>query len=116
MKRKVLAGLVVAGVVGISGAALADFDFSVDLGSQKFETVAKAQNQKLRGNPPAMPSGDRRPPMMMSGDRRPPEPPDGKFGPMSGDKRPPRNISGDRRPPEPPSGDKRPPKKSKPQQ
>ena len=102
MKRKVLAGLVAAGVLGISGAALADCDFNIELGSQKFETVAKAQNQEMRGKPPAMPSGDKRPPMMMSGDRRPPEPPDGKCPPMSGDKRPPKPRSGDKRPPEKP--------------
>ena len=102
MKKAVVVGLIAAGVLGVSSAALADFDFKVDLGSQKFETVAKAQNQNMRGNPPAKPSGDKRPPMMMSGDRRPPEPPDGKFGPMSGDKRPPKPRSGDKRPPEKP--------------
>ena len=102
MKRKVLAGLVAAGVLGISGAAFADYDFKIDLGSQKFETVASTQQtQKMRGNPPAMPSGDKRPPMM-SGDRRPPEPPDGKHAPMSGDKRPPKPRSGDKKPPEKP--------------
>lgn len=99
--RKVLAGLVVIGVLGVSGAAFANCDFQLEIGSQRLEMVAKSQNKELRGQPPAMPSGDKRPPMM-SGDRRPPEPPDGKKPPMSGDKKPPMPPKGDKKPSEKP--------------
>ena len=101
MKKAVVVSLLAAGVLSVSSAALADFDFKFDLGSQKFETIAMTQEQNMQ-KPPAMPSGDKRPPRMMSGDRRPPEPPDGKRPPMSGDKRPPRPLSGDKKPPEKP--------------
>lgn len=82
MKRKIIAGLIFAGVLGISGTALADVNIHIDFGSTKYRPVAKTQTQKQR--PPEPPEGfqrDKRPPMShdrppmppRSGDRRPPE-------------------------------------------
>ena len=98
MKRKVLAGLVVAGVLGVSGAAFANVD--------DFPKVAATTKS-------------RRQPLEFKQGERPPMPPDGAH---SRDKRPPEfdgkkpPLSGDRRMPPPPgahSRDKRPPKQKK---
>ena len=94
MKRKVLAGLIFSGVLGISGSAFADININVNVDAPKFRPIAKVQTNQ----------------------QRPPEPPDGKMKrpPMSGDKRfddnkrPPKPRSDDRRPPEFRSDDKRP--------
>lgn len=105
MKRKVLAVLTFAGVLGVSSASLADVNFNVDIDQTKFKPIAKSQNQLppeppegFNGKRPPMMSGDKRPPMPPSGDRQGPK--DGKRPPMSGDKRPHRPRSDDRRPPE----------------
>ena len=96
MKRKIIAGLIFAGVLGISGTALAGVNIHIDFGSTKYRPVAKTQTQKQR--PPENFQKGQRPPMSHD---RPPMPPDGKHPKMSGDKRPPMPPrSGDRRPPE----------------
>ena len=92
MKRKVLAVLTAAGVLGVAGTALADININIKTDGVKFRPIAKTQNQ-LPPEPPEFRSRD------MKG--RPPEPPkDGKRPPMSGDKRPPKPRSDDRRPPD----------------
>ncbi len=112
MKRKILAGLVFAGVLGISGAAFADLNVNINVGEQKYRPIAKAQtNNKRPPEPPKMSKDIRG-----NDQNRPPEPPDGKMKrpPMSGDKkfddnkRPPKPRSDDRRPPEFRSDDRRP--------
>ncbi len=99
MKHKVIAGLIFAGVLGISGTALADMNVNVNI-EMPDTRIAKTQTQKQRpSQPPANFQKGQRPPM--SGDKRPPMPPDGKHPKMSGEKRPPMPPrSGDRRPPE----------------
>ena len=112
MKRKVLAFLTVAGVLGVSSAALADINIKIGVDAVKFRPIAQEKSQMQK--PPAprnLPNGQR-PPEPPKGEKmsrdikgRPPEPPkDGKRPPMSGDRRPPRPRSDDRRPPEMPRG------------
>ena len=106
MKSKVVAGLVVAGVLGISGAALAA---EVNVNA-KFDDLPKyAANTQSRKQPPEFKQGERPslpPKGAHSGDKRPPEL-NGKRPPMSGDKRPPRpSMSEDKKP-----DGKRPPKR-----
>ena len=95
MKRKVLAVLTVAGVLGVTSAALADININVDLDSVEFRPVAKTRTQEPP-EPRNLPNGQRppEPPEFRSGDKRPP---------MSGDRRP------NKRPPKPRSDDRRPP-------
>lgn len=95
MKHKVIAGLVVAGVLGISGAAFANVNVNVNIDIPDTR-IAKTQTQKQR--PPENFQKGQRPPMSHD---RPAMPPDGRHPKMSGDKRPPMPPrSGDRRPPE----------------
>ena len=95
MKKALAAGIVLAGLMAVSGTA-----FATDKTAQfqpKYDKVAKVQSQK----PPVPPEGfsGKRP--MMSSDKRPPLPPDGRHPRVSRDKRPPMPPrSGDRRPPE----------------
>ena len=101
MKRKVLAGLVAAGVLGITGAAFADVCINVDI-----DTLPKyAANTESKPQPPEFKEGER-PPMPpkdgKSFDKKPPKF-DGKKPPMSGDRRMPPPPKGER------SGDKKPP-------
>jgi len=100
MKNKVLAVLTFAGVLGVTGAALADVNINVDIEGTKFRPIAKTQTQR----PPEPPEGfnGKRPPMSRDINGRPPMPPkDGKRPPMSGDRQPPpKPRSDDRRPPE----------------
>ena len=106
MKRKVLAGLVVVGVLGISGAAFAGTTPTVKAAVPQTVAAKKQPPQFEQGQRPKMPpamSRDNRmppPPGAHSRDKRPPEF-NGKRPPMSMDKRPPMPPrSGDRRPPE----------------
>ena len=114
MKRKVLAVLTAAGVLGIAGTALADININIKTDGVKFRPVAKTQTQ-LPPEPPEFRSRDmrNRPPEPPSGFQsrdmkgRPPMPPkdgkDGKRPPMSGDRQPPpKPRSDDRKPPERP--------------
>ena len=79
MKRKVVAGVVLASVL-FAGSA--------------FAATSKKTPKNFDG---------KRPPKITSMDR-PPENFKGERPPMSGDKKPPRMRSGDKRPPEPPEG------------
>ena len=111
MKRKVLAVLTVAGVLGVTGAAFADLNIKIDVDAVKFRPIAQAKTQPQR--PPEPPKDEfkgQRPPMSRDMRGNPPEPPKGdKRPPMSGDRQPPpKPRSGDRRPPEFRSNDKRP--------
>lgn len=102
MKRKVLAGLVVAGVLGISGAAFASVNINVDI-----DTLPKvAAKTKSRRELPEFKHGERPKMPRHSFDRRPPEF-DGSRPPMSRDNRMPPHHKGAH------SGDKRPPKPRK---
>lgn len=106
-KRKVLAGLALAGVLWIAGTALAEVKENA-----KFEDLPKyAANTQSRKRPPEFKEGERPslpPKGAHSADKRP-QKFDGKRPPMSGDKRPPKfdgkrpPMSGDRRPPKPKS-------------
>ena len=87
MKRKVLAVLTFAGVLGAAGTALADININIKTDGVKFRPIAKTQTQ-LPPKPPEFRSRD------MKG--KPPEPKNGKRPPMSGDRQP---------PPKPRSGD-----------
>ena len=104
MKRKVLAVLTAAGVLGVTGAAFADLNINVNIDETKFRPIAQANTQ--RPEPPQKINGQRppEPPAMNSRDMkgRPPEPPkNGKRPPMSGDRQPPpKPRSGDRMPPD----------------
>ena len=113
MKHKVLAGLVVAGVLGISGAAFAGAVPTVKAAvpprvvvQERSHTVAqrpqppKFEQGQRPPMPPEMSRDHRRMPPPRSFDRRPP---DGKRPPMSRDNRmppPPGAHSRDKRPPE----------------
>ena len=111
MKHKVLAGLVVAGVLGISGAAFASTAPTVKTAVPQTVAAKKQPPQFKQGQRPKMPplmsrdrDGQQRPPMPPKGgrsfDRRQP---DGKRPPMSRDNRmppPPGAHSRDKRPPE----------------
>ena len=110
MKRKVLAVLTAAGVLGVAGTALADININIKTDGVKFKPIAKTQNQ-LPPEPPEFRSRDmrNRPPEPPSGFQsrdmrgRPPEPKNGKRPPMSGDRQPPpKPRSDDRKPPERP--------------
>ena len=107
MKRKVLAVLTAAGVLGVAGTALADININIKTDGVKFRPIAKTQTQL----PPEPPEGfnGQRPPEPPSGFQsrdmkgKPPEPKDGKRPPMSGDRQPPpKPRSDDRKPPERP--------------
>ncbi len=102
MKRKFLAVLTVAGVLGVSGAAFAGVNIKIDVDGVKFRPIAQAKTQPQRPpEPPQEFQKGQRPPMSRDMKGRPPEPPkDGKRPPMSGDKRPPKPRSDDRRPPD----------------
>lgn len=101
--RKLLAALVVSGVLSISGAAFAhvqDITASPLLGKIMKVVIdhdRPAPHHHHRAQTPP-------PPPEFRNDHRPPPPPDGKFRPRSHDMRP----DGKRMPP-PPKGDKRPP-------
>ena len=112
MKRKVLAGLVLAGVIGISGAASAEVSVKININVNDRKIAVDTQQQKPRPPEPPENISGRRPPMSrdirnddrqnrhgrheISRDKRPPMPP------RSGDKRP-----GDRKPPERPERNER---------
>ena len=88
MKKAIAAGLVIAGIMTVTGSALAD--------TKKPETklVKPPLSRDIRED-----FGRKKPPM--SRDKRPPLPPDGKHPRLSDDKRPPMPPrSGDKRPPE----------------
>ena len=100
MRSKVLAVLTAAGVLGVTGTALASVNINFEtLEAKRYRPIARTQPQR----PPELPRdfNGQRPPMPpemsrdMKGHKRPPE------QPMSHDMR--------HRPPEPPSGDRRPP-------
>ena len=96
MKKALTAGIVLAGILAVSGSAFAAPKKPVP--PQEMQKVAKVQPQNQK--PPMPPEGfDGKRPPLMSRDKRPPMPPDGRQ--MSRDKRPPMPPrSGDRRPPE----------------
>lgn len=105
MKKALTAGIVLAGVLAVSGSAFAA-PKKPQL-QQEMRKIAKVQPQNQK--PPMPPEGfDRKQPPMSRDIRneqnRPPMPPDGKLPPKeahSRDKRPPMPPrSGDRRPPE----------------
>ncbi|MBQ3759584.1 MAG: hypothetical protein IJQ15_05130 [Synergistaceae bacterium] len=102
MKKALTAGLVLAGVLAVSGSAFAAPKKPVlPKGTQlpqEMRKIAKVQQNDQK--PPMPPEGfDGKRPPLMSRDKRPPMPPDGRQ--MSRDKRPPMPPrSGDRRPPE----------------
>lgn len=105
MKKKVLAGIVIAGVLGVSGAALADVKESSFLDGLNITINIDRSERNVASLPPKKMPPDfqqgRRPIPPMSRDKnRPPEPPRGdRRPPMSRDRRmPPR--SGDRMPPD----------------
>ncbi len=88
MKKALTAGLVLAGVMAVSGSAFAGVNVNVNIDVPGAKIVASKQTQKQR--PPEPPEGfqkGQRPPMMSrdigNGQNRPPMPP------RSGDKRPP---------------------------
>lgn len=103
MKKQLLAGLILVGVLGISGAAFAS---PKEISKMEFifrkEMIAQVPQQP-QTPPPPPPSGNQRPPMpsrdirgsrppmppMSSRDmrgQRPPEPPQGQRPPVSHDK------------------------------
>ena len=95
MKKALTAGIVLAGIMVTGSAFAAEKPAPIP---QKYETVAKVQNQR----PPEPPKefDGKRP--ALSRDKRPPMPPDDRYP----------RVSRDKRPPMPPrSGDKRPPMK-----
>ena len=94
MKSRVVAGLALAGVLGIAGTALAnDMPKYAANTNRKKPPVEFKQGERPSLPPKGAHSGDKRPPEFngnrppMSGDKRPPKL-DGKRPPMSGDKRP----------------------------
>ncbi|MBQ7155400.1 MAG: hypothetical protein IJR85_07610 [Synergistaceae bacterium] len=94
MKSKVAAGLVLAGVLGIAGTALAkDMPKYAATTSTKKPPMEFQQGERPPLPPKGAPSFDKKPPEFdgkkrppMSGDKRLPKF-DGKRPPMSGDKR-----------------------------
>ncbi|MBQ6772799.1 MAG: hypothetical protein IJP48_01930 [Synergistaceae bacterium] len=94
--KKLLAALVISGVLSISGAAFASVK-EVKASSLVGDIVRGILEHNHRAQTPP-------PPPEFRNDHRPPPPPDGKFRPRSHDMRP----DGKRLPP-PPKGDKRPP-------
>lgn len=102
INRKILAALVLAGVLSIAGAAFADVAGIRGRDSSLIGDIlhiivnndrpSHYHHHRAQTPPP--------PPEFKKGHR--PSPFDGKRPPMSGDKRPPRPPRGDKRPPEPP--------------
>lgn len=92
--KKIVAGLIFAGVVGISGTALAAQ--ARPKNDEMFDAIGVKVNITRPGQKiatvPQKPN--------IQGINRPPEPPRGKRPPMSNDRRPPKPRSGDRKPPE----------------
>ena len=101
--KKLLAALVLSGVLSISGAAFASVREvkSSSLMGDIMRVVINHDRQNYRAQTPPQPPE-------FKNDHRPPPPPDGKFRPRSHDMRP----DGKRLPP-PPKGDKRPPEPPK---
>ena len=100
MKKALTAGIVLAGVIAVSGSAFA----APKKPLPQQETPLKVQEQNQKPPIPAEGFKGKQPPVM-SRDKRPPVPPDGKLPPKEA-------HSGDKRPPMPPrSDDRRPPKR-----
>lgn len=102
MKKKLLTGLIFAGVLSVSGAAFADLNVNVIFDSPRYVSAITTQ----KPTPPDFQKGKRpeMPPKMsrdFNSKTKPPKMSDGKRPPMSMDKKmPPKPHSGDRRPPE----------------
>ena len=111
IKGKVLAVLVFAGVLGISGTSFAKTapiirGFIIEGKEYRLTAQEPLKNQKHKPPMPAKEFDKKRPPV--SHDKRPPKPDDKKYSPVSHDeKHPP--VSKDKKPPKPHSDDKRPP-------
>ena len=108
MKSKVLAGLALAGVIGIAGAASANVTAAIKIDDMpRFANRPQAQqiHPKLAKNsrPPMPPEFNGKQPPMSRDNRMPPPP-----GAHSPDKRPP-EMNGKRPPMPPRSGDRKPP-------
>ena len=98
MKKAMTAGLVIAGIIALSGTSFAENKTGRII---RDSGVKVAKTQTGRQRPPEPPEGFDRMNRPMSRDKRPPLPPDGRHPRISGDKRPPfPPRSGDRRPPE----------------
>ena len=106
MKKALAAGLILAGIIAVSGTSLAEAKAVQNI----HEMREKANLSKQRPPEPPRDFDGKRPPMMSrdirSNKNRPPLPPDNKHPRVSRDRRPDEG----KRPPMPPrSGDRRPP-------